>query len=75
MNLGKLVENNKSKILGEKLAEKQLTENSPAENSQVQKIISAKYSGNFVIVLCYEVLIIMKYYTVNCKFETFQAII
>ena len=31
MNLGKLAENNWSKILGGKLAEKQLAENSPEE--------------------------------------------
>ena len=57
-NLGKLVENNWLKILGGKLVEKQLAENSATENSsEVQKIMSAKYSANFVvIVLCYEVL-------------------
>ena len=38
-----------------KTSQKQLVENFPAENSS-QKIISAKYSSNFVIVLCYDTL-------------------
>ena len=65
-NLGKLVKDNWSKIQHGKLIEKQLTENSPAENSSpVQKIISAKYSAKFVIILCYDVL---NYYEVlHCK--------
>ena len=43
-SLGKLVENNWSEILGGKLVDTQLAENSPQENSsQVQKIIIAKY--------------------------------
>ena len=55
-NLGKLVENNWSKILSEKLVEKQLAKKCQAENSQEQKRISDKYSDSFVIVLRYEVL-------------------
>ena len=48
------------------LVEKQLAENSPAEDSyQVQKIIPGKYSANFVIILCYEVLNYFK--VLNCK--------
>ena len=72
MNLEKLVENNWSKKLGGKLVE-----NSPTENSsQEQKIISGKYSPNFVIIPCYEVLnytCITKYCTVNYKSETISS--
>ena len=61
-----LAENNWSKILGGKLVEKQLAEKSPAANSsQEQKIISGKYSANFVIIPCYEVL--NDYEVLHCK--------
>ena len=47
-----VTENNWLKIQGGKLVEKQLTANAPEEkSSQVPKIISDKYSVNFVIVL------------------------
>ena len=56
LNLGKLAENNSSKILGGKLVEKQLAGNSPAENSSQEQItISSKHSANFVLNY-YEVL-------------------
>ena len=58
------------------LVEKQLAENSPAENSsQKQKIISGKYGADLVIIPCYEVLNYYEGGTVNHKRETFQAII
>ena len=43
-NLRKLVENNLLKTTGRKYRE---------NLAQIKEIISAKYSGNFVIVLCY----------------------
>ena len=67
VNLGKVVENKWSKILGgKKLIEKELAKNSPAENSSQEQIItSGKYSPYFVITPCYEVL---NYYEVlHCK--------
>ena len=52
-NPEKLVKNNLPKTTGQKY----WAENFSAETlSQVQKIISAKHSPNFVILLCYEAL-------------------
>ena len=85
-NLGKLVENNSSKTT----RRKQLVENTRRKTrpkatrrkfsggklvARTDKIISDKYSPNFVITPCYELLNYYKVLTVTYKSEQFQAII